>query len=54
MIVDNKIECYIVKKDKELIKYIPTKLGFGAIRFDIGNTAIVFKTEDLKEILGGI
>lgn len=51
--IDNKIECYISKKNKESIKYIPIKSEYGVVRFEVGNTALIFKEEDIRKILGG-
>lgn len=53
MIKNSKVECCISKNEKEIIKYVSTKIGYGVIRFDIGKVALVFKINDLKEILGG-
>lgn len=54
MIINNEIECLVSKGEKEVIKYFPFKAKYGVIRVDVGKTAMVFKSEDIKKILGGM
>ena len=54
MIIGNEIECYVSKGENEKTTYFPFMAKYGVIRFDIGETAIVFKSEDIEHILGGM
>ena len=52
LIIDNQIQVYVSSAKKEKETYVKFKKAYGVLRIELGKINIIFKTEDLKQILG--
>lgn len=52
MIIEGQIETYISSPKGEKTDYLRFKKAYGVLRVELGRANIIFKTEDLKKILG--
>ena len=52
MIIEGQIETYISSPNSEKTDYLKFKKAYGVLRIELGKVNIIFKTEDLKQILG--